>query len=178
MRNGDIVTFNYDPFGRRIYKSVSTGGTSVFAYDGVSLIETTNFSGAAVARYTQTQNIDEPLAELRSSTTSYYEADGLGSITSLTSAAGAIADTYTYDSYGNLTASSGSVPNPFSYTGREFDSETGLYFHRARYYDPSVGKFLSEDPLGFEGGLDFYAYVGNDPVDWVDPFGHSRYLRS
>ena len=73
---------------------------------------------------------------LRSSTTSYYQADALGSITSLSNGAGALAQTYTFDSFGNQTASSGSVTNPFQYTGREFDTETSLYYYRARYYDP------------------------------------------
>ena len=115
------------------------------------------------------------MAELRSSTTSYYEADGLGSITSLTNSAGAVANTYTYDSYGNLTASSGSVSNPLSYTGREFDSETGLYYYRSRYYDPGSGRFLTEDPLGFNAGdANFYAYVSNSPVGFVDPWGFDQ----
>jgi YD repeat-containing protein len=73
---GGTVTFKYDPFGRRIYKS-SSSGTSIYAYDIDNLIEETNSSGAVVARYAQHFNIDEPLAMLRSSTTSYYEADGL-----------------------------------------------------------------------------------------------------
>jgi hypothetical protein len=77
-----IDSFTYDPFGRRIYKSSSTG-TSIYAYDGQNLIEETNASGAAVARYTQTENIDEPLAMLRSSRTSYYHADGIDAVTSL-----------------------------------------------------------------------------------------------
>ena len=94
-------TFKYDPFGRRIYKSLSSG-TSVFAYDGDNLVEETNSSGGVVARYAQGQNIDEPLAMLRSGATSYYHADGLGSVTSLSSAAGSIANTYTYDSFGKL----------------------------------------------------------------------------
>ena len=74
------VSFKYDPFGRRIYKS-SSGGTSVYAYDDDNLVEETNAAGAVVARYSQTQNIDEPLAMLRSAATSYYHADGLGSVT-------------------------------------------------------------------------------------------------
>jgi RHS repeat-associated protein len=168
--SGGTVTFKYDPMGRRIEK-VSPTFTSIFAMDGDNLIETVNSSGAVVARYTQTQNIDEPLAELRASTTSYYESDGLGSVTSLTNAVGAVANTYTYDSYGNLTASSGSVSNPFSYTGREFDSETGLYYNRARYYDPTVGRFLGEDPVGFDGTYDFYSYVENTPINLRDPSG-------
>jgi uncharacterized protein RhaS with RHS repeats len=93
-----------------------------------------------VARYAQTQNIDEPLAMLRSAATSYYHADGLGSITSLSNSAGSIANTYTFDSFGKLTASTGSLVNPFQYTARESDTETGLYYYRARYYDPSTGR--------------------------------------
>src|SRR5207244_1675930 len=122
---GGTVSFNYDPFGRRIYKS-SSSGTSVFAYDGNNLIEETNSSGTAVARYSQTDNIDEPLAMLRSGATSYYHADGLGSISSLSNAAGALAQSYTYDSFGNVTATTGSLTNPFRYTGRDFDSESNL----------------------------------------------------
>jgi RHS repeat-associated protein len=167
---GGTVTFKYDPMGRRIEK-VSPTFTSVFVYDGDNLVETTNSTGAVVARYTQTQNVDEPLAELRSGTTTYYEADGLGSVTSLTNAAGVVANTYAYDSYGNTTGSSGSVSNPFQYTGREFDTETNLYYNRARYLDAATGRFISEDPIGFSGGADFYAYVANDPVNWIDPLG-------
>jgi len=140
--SGGTVSFKYDPFGRRIYKS-SSAGTSVFGYDGDNLVEETNAAGAVVARYSQTQNIDEPLAVLRSGAASYYHADGLGSVTSLSSSAGAIANTYTYDSFGKLTASTGSLANPFQYTARESDSETGLYYYRARYYDASVPGLLA-----------------------------------
>jgi RHS repeat-associated protein len=163
-------SFKYDPFGRRIYKS-SSSGTSVFAYDGDNLIEETNSSGAVVARYEDTQNIDEPLAMLRSSATSYYHADGLGSITSLSNSTGALAQTYTFDSFGKQTNSSGSLTNSFQYTARESDAETGLYYYRARYYDPSAGSFLSEDPINFRAGPNFYAYTLNNPVLYVDPYG-------
>lgn len=140
-------------------------------YDGDNLAEETNSSGAAVARYWQGLNIVEQFAMLQNGTTSYYQADGLGSLTSLSNTSGTLANTYTYDSFGNLTASTGSVSNRFRFTGREFDTETGLYYYRARYYDASAGKFLSEDPLGFVGGGNFYAYVENNPVDDMDPFG-------
>ena len=168
--SGGTVSFAYDPFGRRIKKVTSTT-TSVFAYDGDNLVEETNSSGAVVARYEDTQNIDEPLAMLRGGATSYYHADGLGSITSLSNAAGSIAQTYTFDSFGKLTASTGSLVNPFQYTARESDTETGLYYYRARYYDPSVGRFLTEDPIRFTGSFDFYSYVGNSPIDLADPLG-------
>jgi RHS repeat-associated protein len=75
------------------------------------------------------------------------------------------------DSFGNLTASSGSIANRFQYTARELDPETGIYFYRARYYDATTGHFLSEDPVGFEGGVNFYPYAENDPVIFSDPFG-------
>ena len=168
--SGGTVSFAYDPFGRRI-KKVSSAGTSIFAYDSKNLIEETNGTGAVVARYTQTQNIDEPLAMLRSSATSYYEADGLGSITSLSNPAGALAQTYTFDSFGKQTASSGSLVNPFQYTAREFDPEISLYNYRERYYDPSVGRFLSEDPIRPDDAIDFYAYVSNNPINFTDPLG-------
>jgi RHS repeat-associated protein len=163
------ISFKYDPFGHRIYKS-SSAGTSIYVYDGENLIEEANSTGAVVARYAQTGNIDEPLAMLRSSTTSYYQADGLGSVTSLSTGAGALANTYAYDSFGKTTPA-GSIVNSFQYTGREFDAETNLYFYRARYYDPQNGRFLNEDPAGFTAGTDFYAYVSNNSTNLVDPTG-------
>ena len=165
------MSFKYDPFGRRIYKS-SSAATSIYAYDGNNLVEETNSSGGVVARYSQNLSIDEPLAMLRSGTTSYYQADGLGSITSLSNTAGALAQTYTFDSFGKQTASSGSLTNPFEFTSRELDSETNLYYFRARYYDPAIGRFTREDPLRF-GARDpnFYNYVGQNPVNYTDPSG-------
>jgi RHS repeat-associated protein len=168
--SGGTVTFKYDPFGRRIYKS-SSAGTSAYAYDGDNLVEETNSSGAAVARYAETQNVDEPLAMLRSSTTSYFEQDGLGSVTSLTDNTGALAQTYTYDSFGNIIATSGSLVNSLRYTGREFDTETGLFYYRTRYYDPLAGRFLTEDPTGILGGINYYDYALNDVANLNDPLG-------
>jgi len=167
---GGTVMFKYDPFGRRIYKS-SSSGTSIYAYDAANLIEETNSSGVVIARYSHGPNIDEPLAMLRASATSYYHADGLGSITSITNSSGAVANTYVYDSFGNLTSSSGTLTNPFRYTGREFDNEDTLYYYRSRYYDPTSGRFLSEDATGFDAGPNFYVYVHNNPTRFTDPYG-------
>jgi RHS repeat-associated protein len=108
---------------------------------------------------------------LRGGATSYYEEDGLGSITSLSNAAGGLAETYTYDSVGNTTVSSGSLVNPFRFTGRDFDTETNLQFSRARYYDPSIGRFLNEDAIRFSGSVDFYSYAKNNALTFTDPFG-------
>ena len=124
------------------------------------------------------------MAELRGGVAGYYELDALDSVTSLAATNGFAAQTYTYDSFGNLTASNGTVINPFQYTGREFDPETTLYFYRARYYDSTIGRFLSEDPLRFvagtniledpfhfKAGTDFYGYTFNSPTQWRDPDG-------
>lgn len=96
-------------------------------------------------------------------------ADGLGSIVAMTDAAGNVTSRRQYDAWGNLEV--GADQPGYAFTGREWDPETGLYYYRARYYDPKVGRFLSEDPIGFAGGINLYAYVGNNPIGWVDPTG-------
>jgi len=122
-----------------------------------------------LARYTQGSGIDEPLASVTGLGAAFFEADGLGSVTSLSGASG-VTDTYTYKPFG-ITTANGSNPNRFRFTGREWDQEAGLYYYRARYYDPAVGRFISEDPIAFEGGVDFYAYVQNNAANYADPFG-------
>src|SRR2546427_7481279 len=90
-----------------------------------------------------------------------YHADGLGSIGGLTDANGNIAATYTYDSFGNLTASTGTVTNPFRYTAREYDAAVGFHYYRARYYFQGIGRFASEDPVRFAARVNFYTYTSN-----------------
>ncbi len=125
-----------------------------------------------LARYTQGAGIDEPLAEVRSGTTSYYDQDGLGSVTSLSGSTGSLVSTYVYDTFGNLTTSSGGVTNPFQYTGRDYDPETGLRYYRARYYSADTGRFLSEDPIGsLSARPNFYLYGRNEPTLFNDPSG-------
>lgn len=115
--------------------------------------------------------IDQPLAETVAGGNWFYEADGLGSVTSVMDFNGVAYSTYTYDSFGKQTASTGVVANPFRYTARELDSETGLMYYRARYYDGSIGRFVGEDPIRLKGGMNYYDYVLNDPVSLDDPFG-------
>src|SRR5262249_42245370 len=154
------TSFTHDPFGRRIQKS-EPSGTVNYGYDGENAIEEVDGSGNLLARYAQDAGVDAPLAELRSGTSAFYEADGLGSITSLSSATGTISGSYAYDTFGNALLT-GSFVNPYRYTARDYDSETGLQYSRARYYDPQIGRFLSEDPIGFiGGGPNFYQYVQN-----------------
>jgi len=165
------TTFKYDPFGRRIQKSGPMGTTN-YLYDGVNnLLEEMDNGANVLARYALGPGVDQPLSMLRSGTISYYQSDVLSSITSLSNSAGALANTYTYDAFGDLAGSTGTLTNPFQYTGRESDSETGLRYNRARYYDPRIGRFVSEDPARFKGGIDFYSYAANSPANFVDPFG-------
>ncbi len=170
---GGTVTFKYDPFGRRIQKSFTQNATTTnYLYDGANVIQELDANGNALARYSHGLGYDAPLAMTRGGANSFYEQDGNDSVTSLSSSTGTLANTYTYDTFGILTASSGSLMNPFQYTARDFDPETGLRYYRMRYYDSNVGRFLNEDPLGFHGGdSNFYAYVVNSPTDLVDPLG-------
>ena len=92
-------------------------------------------------------------------------------MTALTGHNGDTEQTVVYGPFGEQIGTSGTSPNVLGYTGRELDSETGLYYYRARYYDPEIGRFLSEDPLGFEAGVNFYAYVSNNPINRKDPSG-------
>ena len=111
----------------------------------------------------------------------YLHRDHLGSVQELTlGSTGAIVESYRYDAYGTPTIQAGpTVPgfsppwNAFLYTGREYDFETDLYHFRARTYDPTVGAFLQEDPIGYADGLNPVAYVAGNPISLTDPWGSS-----
>jgi RHS repeat-associated protein len=167
------VTFSYDALGRRTGKTIN-GRTVQYLYDGDDIVQEIE-NGVVTVNYIRTLNIDEPLARIQSSgTVRYYQADALGSIIALTDQTGAIRTRYTYDPFGNVLVSGEPSDNPFQYTGRENDG-TGLYYYRARYYSPELQRFISEDPIGFEGGdVNFYSYVHNDPVNYTDPLGLAR----
>lgn len=189
-QNGNIkqLTFAYDPFGKRISKTIVQDAigtdcqspnvcprTINYVYDGQNIIMEYDQTGNITAKYTHGPNIDEPLAVQQGTNTYYYHADGLGSITALSNASGSIVQTYSYDSFGNMTAT-GNIRQPFTYTAREYDYATGMYFYRARYYDPKVGRFVTKDPIGFKGGINVYAYVNNNPIMYRDPSGNVWYI--
>jgi len=168
----EIARFRYDLSGRRVEQTAG-GVTHSYSYDGLDILRETINDGSTTTtyRYIHGPGIDEPLARENLSTGAlqYYHADGLGSIVKITDGAGAITLSHQYDAWGNLELAA-DQPG-YAFTGREWDPETGLYYYRARYYDPKVGRFISEDPIGFFGGVNFYSYAGGGPTNFRDPFG-------
>jgi len=166
------ATYRYDGLGRRTEK-VGNGLTRRYVYDGEDILLEYDGTNVLQARYTHGPGIDEPIGMSRGGVNYFYHQDGLGTVTDLTDSTGATAQSYAYDAYGNIIQQTGSGENPYTYTGRELDAETGLYYFRARYYDPRSGRFLQKDPIGFRGGINFYAFVGDNPIRFKDPFGRS-----
>jgi RHS repeat-associated protein len=160
----------YDGLGRRVAKNVDNTVTK-YLYDQEDILLELDETDTILARYTHGPGIDEPLSLDKDAQSYYYIADGLGSIVKLMDTAGTVVNNYTYDAFGNIVEKTEGVANPYTYTAREYDAESGLYYYRFRYYDAKIGRFLSEDPIGFWAGVNFYVYVGNNPINWIDPFG-------
>jgi len=161
------ASYVYDYQGERIKKTVG-GVETGYLYQAEDIIKES--SGGVVTDYLHGIGIDDPVMLDRSGAKSYYFGDGLGSIRELTDTTGTIQNNYSYGAWGELRASSATVGNSYGYTGREF-AEEGMYFYRARYLDPGLGRFVSEDPMRFNGGMNFFGYVGNNPVNYIDPLG-------
>jgi len=172
---GMVAQYKYDPFGRRIEKNVNNTITR-YVYDGPNIVTEYDGTWNVTARYIHTLAIDDPLTVTQGTNTFYYHKDGLGSVVNLTDGAGNVMKGYTYKSFGEIYAETGALVQPFTFTGREYDPESGLYYYRGRYYDPRVGRFLTKDPIELaEGDVNLYRYVINNPINLIDPYGlHER----
>ena len=170
--DGSIVNYKYDGLGRRIEKEVDSVVTQ-YIYDNEDILLELDGSNNIVARYTHGPGIDEPLIMEKGGASFFYHPDGLGSITEITNQSGTVVRAYTYSSFGKVESQLD--PNfiqPYTFTAREFDPETGLYYYRARYYDSFTGRFLQEDLIDLTGdNSHLFPYVGNNPTNWTDPLG-------
>jgi len=170
----DQLSYSYDPAGRRIEKKYD--GTTVvkYLYDGSHCLAEYDGNNNLLRKYIYGPAVDEPISMIdveHASATYYYHFDGLGSVIALTNSSGATAVLYEYSVYGQVAASDPNHPNRFLFTGREFDEETGLYYYRARYYHPEIGRFLQTDPINYGNAMSAYGYCRNNPVIRVDPSG-------
>ena len=169
-----VVEYKYDFFGRRIGRTVTVDGSVTanmeYLYDNEDIVAVYE-NGSLVKEFVHGPGIDEPLAVKSGGSWYYYHADGLGSVLTLSDSNGQkVGTSFGYDSFGNLVK--GTLDETYTYTGREWDKDAGLYYYRARFYDPEIGRFISKDPIGFDGGdVNLYSYVGQNGITRTDPSG-------
>lgn len=176
LSDGSRVDYGYDAEDRRTSKKVTTSDLQVttsekYVYDGADIALVVDGAGVLVERYLFGAGVDNVLSREKGGAVVWSLADRQGSVVDLVDQNGAVLNHFAYDSFGQRTQTTG-VEFRFGYTGRELDAETGLYYYRARYYDPMVGRFVSEDPIGFGAGdPNLYRYVGNNATNFTDPSG-------
>ena len=162
-------SFAYDPAGR--LAQVTGASTTKFAYDGGRIIAEYDGTGALLRRYVPGAGVDETLVWYEGSGTTdrrWLMQDERRSVTTITDDSGTVLATNTYDEYGN--PGSGNMGR-FQYTGQAWIAEIGLYYYKARFYSPTLRRFMQPDPIGYGDGMAIYAYVGGDPMNFGDPSG-------
>jgi RHS repeat-associated protein len=186
--NGAAVTMIYDAFGNRVAKKVGNVTTTYLVEDdvnptGLPQVFEESVNGVLQRTYTYgLQRISENQQIQGAWTPSFYGYDGFGSVRQLTGLDEKVTDTYNYDAFGNLLSSPGPTPNNYLYRGEQYDPDLGLYYLRARYYNPATGRFLSRDLKEFQplkswnipvdsSKLHRYLYASGDPVNRIDPRG-------
>ena len=165
------VEYLYDAEDKRVGQKVNGVVKEKYVYDGADIALVVDAAGTLVERYLYGGGTDNVLSVEKGGAVIWSLADRQGSVVDLVDASGTVLNHFVYDSFGNRTGTT-AVGFRFGYTGRELDAQTGLYYYRARYYDPMVGRFISEDPIGFSAGdTNLYRYVNNSPTNFTDPSG-------
>lgn len=159
------IRYRYDALGRRVQRYFVGGRENTkFIYDGLDVVMDDN--GGVLTKYQNGLGIDNKLKMITSGQAKYFLQDHLGSTVGLADSGGNVVSSASYDSFGNST---NNLTTRYQYTGREYDSFTGLQFYRARWYDANLGRFISEDPIGFAGGdVNLFGYVKNSPIRYSD----------
>ena len=162
----DAASYVYDALGRRVKRTKGTD-ISKFTHDGQDVV--LDDENTVITTYQNGAGTDNKLSIKNGSNRSYVLGDHLGSTNGLADQSGAVTSSAAYDSFGNQT---GTQATRYAFTGREHDDFTVLMYYRARMYDPALGRFISEDPIGFKGGdVNLYGYVHNNPINKKDPLG-------
>ncbi len=174
VRGSDTYNYKYDGLGNRIAKNINSAETRyVVSPKGAlsSVIAETDSGGNITSYYIFGHGLISKISSANEKY--YYHYDDIGNTISLTDSSGNAMNKYAYDAFGKITAGEEAVPNPFKYVGRYgvMDDGNGLFYMRARYYDQEVGRFINKDPIEFDGGINMYSYVGNNPVNNNDPLG-------
>jgi RHS repeat-associated protein len=174
VSGGMNITYGYDGEGKRI--STTNGSTVTnYLYDGMDVVLERNNAGGTTLSYLRNPYAAGGIGGIintqqGTAPENYYSYDGLGSVTNLSDASGANAQSYSYDAFGNTLTSQGTLSNTHKFLTKETDF-SGLIYFGARYYDPTIGRFITQDPLGMIDGPNMYVYVNNNPVNLIDPWG-------
>ncbi len=171
-KTGYSAALTYDAEGR-LRRTTLAGTITDLAYDGVDLVAEYDGAGTLLRRYVHGPGVDEPLVWYEGSTTankSWLYADHLGSIIGTANSAGTSTAIHSYGPFGEPNVTTGVR---FRYTGQQYLGGLNLYYYKARFYSPALGRFLQTDPIGTADDLNLYAYVGNNPVNRFDPLGLS-----
>lgn len=173
LPGGTRVDYKIDGQNRRIGKKVDGVLVQRWLYGNrLQVVAELDAGGSVVSRFVYGSSVTVPGYVVKGGSTYRILTDHLGSVRLVVEATtGTILQRMDYDEFGNVTQDTNPGFQPFAFIGREIDLETGLCYFRARYYDPKVGRFLSEDPIGFQAGVNFYSYVNNRPTFLSDPFG-------